>query len=139
MVQMGGGRPAWKDAQLGQGWTEVNLEQIAVWDADQIYIVAYTKSSSDVVKQLKADPQWQALRATKQDTLYAFPADFYSWDQADSRWILGLMWLAAKMQPERFKGLDMNSEIAAFYRELHKLDDASYQKNVKPILKGDLP
>jgi ABC-type Fe3+-hydroxamate transport system substrate-binding protein len=59
MVQMAGSRPAWKDAQLGQGWTKVNLEQIAAWDADQIYVVAYTKSSSDVVKQLKADPQWQ--------------------------------------------------------------------------------
>ena len=139
MVQAGGGRVAWTDAQLGQGWTKVNLEQIAAWDADQIYIVAYTKSAGDVVKQLKADPQWQALRATKQNMLYAFPADYYSWDQADSRWILGLVWLAAKMNPDRFPGLDMEKEIKTFYGELYKLDDAAYQKNIKPVLKGDLP
>lgn len=139
MVQMAGSRPAWKDAQLGQGWTKVNLEQIAAWDADQIYIVAYTKSSSDVVKQLKADPQWQALRATKQGKLYAFPADYYSWDQADTRWILGLTWLAAKVNPDRFTGFDIEKEITAFYRELYGLDDAAYQKNIKPVLKGDLP
>ena len=139
MVQAGGGRVAWKDAQLGQGWTKVNLEQIAAWDADQIYIVAYNKNSSDIVKQLKADPQWQALRATRQNKLYAFPADYYSWDQADSRWILGFMWLAAKMHPDRFSGLDMEKEIKAFYSEMYKLDDAAYQKYIKPVLKGDLP
>jgi iron complex transport system substrate-binding protein len=138
MVQAGGGRVAWKDAQLGQGWTKVNLEQIAAWDADQIYIVAYTKSAGDVVKQLKADPQWQALRATKQNKLYAFPADYYSWDQADSRWILGFTWLAAKMNPDRFSGLDMEKEVKAFYSELYELDDAAYQKSIKPVLKGDL-
>lgn len=138
LAQTAGGRPAWKDAQLGQGWTKVNLEQIAAWDADQIYIVAYTKSSSDVVKQLKADTQWQALRATRQGKLYAFPADYYSWDQADTRWILGLTWLAAKLHPDRFPGLDMEKEITTFYRELYKLDDAAYQKNIKPVLKGDL-
>jgi len=139
MTQMAGGRPAWKEAQLGQGWTKVNFEQIAAWDADQIYIVAYTKSSSDVVKQLKADPQWQALRATRQGKLYAFPADFYSWDQADSRWILGLMWLATRLHPDRFGNLDMQKEIQTFYREMYRVDDAVYQKSIKPMLKGDLP
>ncbi len=139
MVQIAGGRPAWKDAQLGQGWTKVNLEQIAAWDADQIYVVAYTKSSSDVVKQLKADPQWQALRATQQGKLHAFPADYYSWDQADTRWILGLTWLAAKVNPDHFSGFDIEKEITTFYRELYRLDDAAYRTNIKPVLKGDLP
>jgi iron complex transport system substrate-binding protein len=101
--------------------------------------VAYNKNSSDVVKQLEADPQWQALRATRQNKLYAFPADYYSWDQADPRWILGFMWLASKMNPERFSGLDMEKEIKTFYSELYKLDDTTYQKHIKPVLKGDLP
>jgi len=78
------------------------------------------------------------LRATKQNKLYAFPADYYSWDQADTRWILGLTWLATKMNPDRFPGFDMEKEIRTFYSELYKLDDASYQKNIQPVLKGDL-
>ncbi|MBN1890700.1 MAG: ABC transporter substrate-binding protein [Thermoflexales bacterium] len=139
MVEMGGGQPVWKDAQLGSGWTKVNFEQIAAWDADQVYIVAYTTSSSDVVERLKADPQWQALRATRQGQLYAFPNDYYSWDQPDTRWILGLTWLAAKIHPDRFPDLDMEREIHAFYRELYNLDDAAYQEYVQPNLIGDLP
>jgi iron complex transport system substrate-binding protein len=139
MVEAGGGRAAWKDAQLGQGWTKVNFEQIAVWDADQIYILAYNKPVDEVVRQLKADPQWQALRVTQQDQLYAFPADYYSWDQADTRWILGFTWLASKMNPELFSELDMEQEIKAFYSELYRLDEAEYQKDIQPMLKGDLP
>jgi iron complex transport system substrate-binding protein len=139
MVEAGGGRAAWKDAQLGQGWTKVNFEQIAVWDADQIYILAYNKPVDEVVSQLKADPQWQALRVTQQGQLYAFPADYYSWDQADTRWILGYTWLASKMNPDLFSELDMEQEIKAFYSELYRLDEPAYQKDIQPMLKGDLP
>jgi iron complex transport system substrate-binding protein len=139
MAQTAGGRPVWKDAKLGQGWTKVNLEQIAAWDADQIYIIAYTGNVSDVVKRLKADPQWQALRAVKQGTLYAFPADYYSWDQSDTRWILGLMWLAGKIQPDRFAGSNIQQEARTFYKEMYNLDDAAFQKYIQPNLAGDLP
>ena len=139
MTQAAGGRPAWKDAQLGQGWTKVNLEQIAVWDADQVYIVVYTGNVSDVVKRLKADPQWQALRAVKQGKLYAFPADYVSWDQSDTRWILGLTWLASKLHPDRLAGLNVQQEIRTFYEEMYNLDDTAFQKYIQPNLTGDLP
>jgi iron complex transport system substrate-binding protein len=139
MVEMGGGQPVWKDAQLGSGWTKVNLEQIAAWDADQVYVMAYTKDSGEVVEQLKADPQWQALRAVKQGQLYAFPGDYYSWDQPDPRWILGLTWLAAKIHPDRFSDLNMDQEIRTFYRELYRMDDAAFEKYIRPNFFGDLP
>jgi len=139
LVQTGGGRPAWKDAQLGQGWTKVTLEQIATWDADQIYVIVYSGNVNDAIKKLKADPQWQALRAVKQGKLYGFPADYYSWDQPDPRWILGLTWIAAKMNPDRFKDLDMQQEARTFYKDLYNLDDAAYQKSIQPNLVGDLP
>ncbi len=139
MAQTAGGRPAWKDAQLGQGWTKVNLEQVAAWDADQIYIIAYAGSVDDVVKRLKADPQWQALRAVKQNKLYAFAADYYSWDQPDTRWILGLTWLAGKLHPERFPDLNIQQEARTFFKEMYNLDDAAFEKYIQPNLVGDLP
>jgi iron complex transport system substrate-binding protein len=139
LVGMAGGRPAWQGAQLGKGWTKVSFEQIAAWDADQIYIVAYFNDVEQVVERLKADPQWQALRAVREGKLYAFPGDFYSWDQPDPRWILGLTWLAAQVHPERFPDLDLGQEIRTFYRELYGLDEAAYQEHILPNLKGDLP
>lgn len=138
-VQTAGGTPVWLDANLGKGWTTVTLEQIAAWDADQIYIVSYFKPVADVIAALKADPQWQALRAVKAGTLYGFPADYYSWDQPDPRWILGMTWLADIMHPDLFAKLDMQAEIRGFYHDLYGLDDATYDQLVKPNLSGDLP
>jgi iron complex transport system substrate-binding protein len=138
-VQLAGGQPVWKGAQLGKGWTTVTLEQIAAWDPDQVYVVAYGSDTRSVVSKLKADPQWAALRAVKQGQIHGFPADFYSWDQPDTRWILGLTWLATKIHPDYFPGLDMKREIADFFRTLYGMDDAAYERDIVPKLTGDLP
>ena len=138
MAQMAGGRPVWKDANPGSGWAKVNLEQIAAWDADQVYIISYTTQASEVVNRLKADPRWQGLRATRSGKLYAFPSDFYSWDQPDTRWILGLTWLAAKVNPEKFASYDVQKEARSFYKEMYGMDDAIFQAKIQLLLKGDL-
>lgn len=139
MVEMAGGEPVWADASLGNGWTQVTLEQIAAWDADQIYVASYFKDPSEVVAGLAADPNWQALRAVQEDQLYAFPGDLYSWDQPDTRWILGLTWLAGRIHPELFADLNMTAKAQAFYQVLYGLDADFFQQNILPTFKGDLP
>jgi iron complex transport system substrate-binding protein len=139
LVQTAGGMPVWKDANLGKGWTKVSLEQIAAWDPDKIFIVSYFKPVDEVVTSLKADPQWQFLRAVKDGKLYGFAGDMLSWDQADSRWILGLTWLAGKLHPDLFPGLDMQIEAKTFFTEMYGLSEASFQKDILPLFGGDLP
>ena len=85
LVELAGGEPVWVDANPGGGWTQATLEQIAAWDADQIHIISYFRNPSEVVAELKADPNWQALRAVQENTLYAFPGDLYIWAQPDMR------------------------------------------------------
>jgi iron complex transport system substrate-binding protein len=139
LVQTAGGEPVWKDANLGKGWTKVSLEQIAAWDADQVYIISYFKPVGEVLATLKADPQWQTLRAVKEGKLYGFAGDFMSWDQADARWILGLTWLASKLHPELFSDLDMQAEARTFYTDMYGLSEATFQKEILPLFSGDLP
>jgi iron complex transport system substrate-binding protein len=140
MVQIAGGEPVWvDDANLSNGWTQITLEQIAAWDADQIYIISYNANASDIVAGLKADPTWQALRAVKDNQMYAFPSDIYSWDQPDTRWILGLTWLAGRVHPELFPDLDIVTEAQTFYRSLYGLDNTFFEQNIRPTFKGDLP
>jgi iron complex transport system substrate-binding protein len=139
MVQMAGGDPVWSDANPGNGWMQVTLEQIAAWDADLVFIIAYNKNPSDVVTGLQADPNWQALRAVQDSHLYAFPADLYSWDQPDPRWILGLTWLAGRLHPDLFPDLDLVAETQAFYASLYGLNAAFFEQNIYPTFKGDLP
>jgi iron complex transport system substrate-binding protein len=127
---MAGGEPVWADANPTKGWTQVTLEQIAAWDADQIFIISYLKPAPEVVDGLQSDPNWSALRAVQEGQLYAFPADFYSWDQPDPRWILGLTWLAGKLYPDLCPSLDITAEAQNFYQTLYGLDEASVQKIV---------
>lgn len=136
IVQTAGGLPVWEDANPAKGWTKVNLEQIAAWNPDVIFIVAYFNPVDEVIAKLKEDAQWQALDAMKNDKVYGFAKDVYSWDQPDTRWILGLTWAAGKLHPDLFPNLDITKEAQAFYSDLYGMDEASFQKNIQPLLTG---
>ncbi len=136
MVEIGGGIPVWKESAQGGGWIVVNLEQIAAWDPDQIYVINYFSDVDELVERLAADPNWQALRAVGAGELHAFPKDFYSWDQPDTRWSLGLTWLAKEMHPNRFPDIDVREEIVAFYETLYDLDRETVEAEIFPILQG---
>ena len=116
----------------------VNLEQIAAWDADKIFIIDYKGDSAQVVERLRADPQWQALKAVKDGEIYGFPADVFSWDQPDPRWILGLTWLAARVHPDRFADMEVGQEAAQFFQEMYGMNPASFQQQIVPTFRGDL-
>lgn len=137
IVQTAGGFPVWQDANPAKGWTKVNLEQIAAWNPDVIFIVAYFNPTDEVIEGLKADAQWQALDAMKNGKVYGFAKDVYSWDQPDTRWLLGLTWAAGILHPDLFPDLDIAKEAQAFYSDLYGMDEASFQENILPLLPGE--
>jgi iron complex transport system substrate-binding protein len=137
LVKIAGGKPVWVDANTGSGWGKVNFEQIAAWDADQIYIITYSADLTKAMSTIKADPQWQALRAMKDGKVYGFPTDFYSYDQPDTRWYLGLSWLAAKINPDLYPDFKMEDTITKFYKTIYNLDESIVKEKIIPNLKGD--
>jgi iron complex transport system substrate-binding protein len=138
LVELAGGAPVWKEAAPGGGWTVVSLEQIAAWDPDQIFVISYQDDSSQVVTGLRADTQWQVLRAVQERAIAGFPGDTFSWDQPDPRWILGLSWLAGQIHPVSFPGLDMEQETLAFFGQMYGMEEAAIQERLLPSLTGDL-
>ena len=139
LVELAGGTPVWTEASESGGWGTVNLEQIAAWDPDKIFVIAYQTDAAETVELLKAAPEWQALTAAQNGEIYGFPADFFTWDSPDPRWILGLQWLAAKIHPDQFADLDILQEVRSFFTEVYGLDAASIEANILPTLTGDLP
>ena len=137
LVLPAGGSPVWTNSAQPGGWTIVNLEQIAAWNPDAVVVVQYRGDSSRAVESMRADPRWHALRAAADNRVFAFPADFCSWDQPDPRWGLGLLWLASRLHPGLFPDLDMASEIFRFY-SLYGLDADSVRQIVLPLLPSDL-
>ena len=139
MVELAGGTPIWTEASETGGWAVVNFEQIAAWNPDQIYVIYYPGDASPITEHLKSDPKWQAIRAVQANQLFAFPGDFLSWDQPDTRWILGLSWLFTRVHPELSDGIDIMKEVNQFYGTLYRLDQETIQEEVIPVLNGDLP
>ena len=139
LVEMAGGTVAWQDVQASSGWTTVTIEQIAAWDPDVILIVAYNDDPSTVVASLKEDAQWKTLRAVQDGKLLGFPKDLYSWDQADTRWVLGLQWLATVLHPERLKPENLMPAVREFYQFAYGIDSATFEAQIKPALQGALP
>lgn len=138
LVRTAGGIPVWTDTHPGGGWAPVSFEQIASWDPDVIVLVAYRQGVDQVKARVLARPEWRELRATRRDAVYGFPADFYSWDQPDVRWILGLQWLATRLQPQLFADLDIESQMREFFRFLYSMTDEDIDDTIIPLLEGDL-
>lgn len=135
MVELAGGKPVWGEASEGN-WAVINFEQIAAWNPDQIYVLSYFENPDGVVDNLKADSKWQELSAVKNDLIFGFPKDFYSWDQPDARWFLGLTWLAQHVHPELFGDVDISQAFYSFYTDLYNLDTATVNQHILPLVQG---
>ena len=139
-VETAGGDPVWLDAATPTGgWTVTNVEQVARWDPDRIFLVVwYRLDPAQVLATLRADPQWRALRAVKAGALHAFPSDYFGWDSPDPRWLLGMSWLAKTLYPDRFADLDLKAEIHAFFGTLYGMDAATIDTHVMPRIRLDV-
>ncbi len=133
-VQAAGGLPVWMDkAQITDGWTVVNVEQIAAWNPDKIFVVmTYDHDMQAVIDTLKADVYWSKLTATQNGELYAYPMDHFQWNTPEPRWILGFTWLATRIYPDLFADVNLQEEIYAFFGELYGLDRATVDQVIMP-------
>ncbi len=138
MTELAGSIPVWKDANPGQGWATVTLEQILAWDPDTVFLISYWRNPQAVVRDLRSDPIWNQLRAMKTRNVYAFAGDLCSWDQPSPRWILGLIWMAKKIYPECFADVDIMAAAERFYRVAYGLDSAFFMEKIRNTLQGDL-
>lgn len=137
LAGMAGGEPVWFGANPGEGWGRVGFEQIAAWNPDVIVVVNYRSEAQAIAASLRKDPRFSALAAGKSGRIFGFPQDWYSWDQPDTRWGLGLLWLAKVLRPEAFSKVDMIAEAREFYRLFYGFDAAGFDRAVLPRLKGD--
>ena len=76
--------------------------------------------------------------AKGRDGIHAFPVDFYSWDQPDSRWILGLQWMAKTLHPDVFAGWDTRAFAAEFFHRIYGMDSDRVREIIFDRLQGDL-
>ncbi|MDP3178976.1 MAG: ABC transporter substrate-binding protein, partial [Spirochaetaceae bacterium] len=137
LTERAGGLPVWKGANPGSGWARVGIEQIAAWDPDVIFCISYKDKASAVAAAFRADPRLTGLRAIATGKVFGFPQDFYSWDQPDVRWILGLGWMAKKLHPAAFASVSTLGEARLFYEFCYGIPSTSFETLIAPRLSGD--
>lgn len=135
-VRTSGGIPVWGDsAQQVGAWTIVNLEQIALWDPDRIFvIIPHAMNPPDVIRTLCDDPQWGRLRAVETNRIEPFPSDIYGWDNPDPRWILGMIWMAQRLHPKKWTGHDIKKEVQTYFNTLYGMDAEAVSTVILPRL-----
>jgi len=138
MVERAGGLAVWKDANPGSGWATVTLEQIAAWNPDYVFIVDYRENSAKGAEAFRKDGRFASLKAVKSNAVFGFPQDFYSWDQPDTRWILGFTWLATRIHPELFADISVAQTTRDFFNFMYGLDESAFRSLILPKIQGDL-
>lgn len=135
MTRLAGGVPVWTDAISGGGWSRVTIEQIAAWNPRVITLVAYRQDAREVRSRILADPIAGNLSAVTTERFLLFPVDFYSWDQPDVRWILGLSWLAQALHPDAIE-TNLLREIYDFFAFAYRMTAADVDRVILPVLEG---
>lgn len=137
LVELSGGIPVWTGANLGSGWAKVNAEQIAVWNPDIVFVVNYRSDAKAAAALFSAARALASVAAVKKGRVFGFAQDFYSWDQPDTRWILGLQWMAHRLYPSAFAGRSMEDAAREFFSSMYGMDRAAFDAVIRPRLGGD--
>jgi len=126
MVKDLGAKPVWEGTVLGSGWSDVNLEQIAAWDADIIFLINYKGNAPLIMEEIMENDIWQQLNAVKNRKIYPFIFDFLSWDQPDPRWILAYSWMANRIYPDLVPSDYVQQNINDFFTQFFMIDDNQF-------------
>lgn len=100
---------------------QVTVEQLLVWNPDVIVMHTDTGLLS-AARPAKDNPRMRNVKAVKDNRVYPCPVGAFWWDRPSPEAILGIMWLARTLYPERMKGLDMKKETVSFYKRFYDYD-----------------
>jgi iron complex transport system substrate-binding protein len=96
---------------------EVSPEQLLLWNPDVIFTLSGT-STEDILD----DTRIQEVSAVKNAKVYAMPEG--GWDFGSLRAIFAIKWMAWKLYPDKFSGINMNQEANNFFQTVYGTDYA---------------
>ena len=97
-------------------WAEVSYETILAYDPDVIVIPA---GADYTVEDIRNDAQLSSLRAVKNGAVYAMPGGIEEWDSPIPSGILGAMWLASVLHPDKYAPETFVADATAFYETFY--------------------
>lgn len=127
----GGINVAKVQVQGGMGMASVSMEQVLSWNPDVIIT-----SDPTFYANVYSNSSWSGITAVKNKRVYLSPQAPFKWfDQpTGANMILGIPWTAKILYPDKFKNLNLKSDVKEFYSEFYHYDLSDDEIN--KILEG---
>lgn len=100
-----GGNNVARDVTGGH-MVEVSAEQVLAWNPEYVFVVRRF-GDEDIPKEIMSDPQFAELQAVKDGRVMWFPSTLSSWDFPSMQAVLGLVWCAKTLHPDKFEDVDV--------------------------------
>lgn len=102
-----------------KGARQVSLEQVLQWNPQVIFV---QDRYPQVVKQIVNDPQWQGIDAVKNHRVWLMPEYAKAWGYPMPEALaLGELWMAKKLYPSRYQGVDVDARAADYYQRFYRV------------------
>ena len=112
-------------------WMELSIESVIAWDPDVIIISSKAGIDPDDILN---DPQWKDIKAVQDGKVYRVPFGYHVWDRPCAERILGQLWLAQKLYPDKFTSIDIRQETRDFFETFFRVNLS--EEEVDDILAG---
>ena len=97
-------------------WAEIDYEQLLVWDPEYIILASSAKYT---VEDVLNDPNLTDCTAVVKGNVYQIPCDAESWDSPVPSSILGALWLANILHPEKLTDTDCAAIMDEYYETFY--------------------
>ena len=122
MIRLAGGRNV--AAEITDAyWAEIDYEQLLAWNPDYIILASSAKYT---IEDVLNDPNLTNCSAVVNSNVFQIPADAESWDSPVPSSILGALWLANILHPERLTDTNCTEIMDEYYETFYQF---TYSKN----------
>ena len=104
-------------------WAEIDYEQLLAWDPEYIIMAA---EATYTVEDVLNDPNLADCTAVVNKNVYKLPNTAEAWDSPVPGSVLGAIWLANILHPEKISDTEQASRINEFYEKFYHF---TYQEN----------
>jgi iron complex transport system substrate-binding protein len=97
-------------------WVNVSYEQILTWNPEYIILAS---DASYTVADVLADPNLASCQAIANGNVYQMPGDAEAWDSPVPSAVLGSVWLAGVLHPDKMPEADVMAAANNFYETFY--------------------
>lgn len=95
----------------------IGMEEVYGYDPDVIFITNFTAAlPEDIYGSKICGDDWSPVKAVREKRVYKMPLGIYRSYTPSADTPLTLLWMAKSVYPERFKDVDLTTEVKKYYQ-----------------------